>query len=98
MSLPIPLLRLRNRNVLFYCHFPDKLLSTNRKSYIMQAYRFVLDHLEELTTAMAYTVLVNSRFTQGIYLDSFSLIRRFCPNKVPQILYPAINENNYVLS
>ena len=58
----------------------------------------MLDYAEELTTAMAHTVLVNSKFTQGIYLESFSLIRRFCPNKVPCVLYPAINEKNYVLS
>ena len=26
VSLPVPLLRCRNRNVFFYCHHPDKLL------------------------------------------------------------------------
>ena len=28
VSFSLPLLRLRSRNVLFYCHYPDKLLST----------------------------------------------------------------------
>ena len=30
VSFPIPLLRLLNRRVLFYCHYPDKLLCTDR--------------------------------------------------------------------
>lgn len=98
VSLPIPLLRCRNRKVLFYCHFPDKLLSTNRASIIMRVYRFFLDHLEELTTAMAHTVLVNSRFTQSIYLQSFALISNYLPGKAPQILYPAINPKNFEMS
>ena len=63
VSLPIPILRCRNRKVLFYCHYPDKLLSTNRTSLAMKAYRLVLDTLEELTTAMAHTTLVNSKYT-----------------------------------
>ena len=64
----------------------------------MRFYRFFLDLFEEMTTAMAHTILVNSKFTQGIYLESFSLIQRCCKSKVPQILYPAINEKNYVVS
>lgn len=63
VSLPIPILRCRNRKVLFYCHYPDKLLSTNRTSLAMKAYRLVLDTLEEVTTAMAHTTLVNSKYT-----------------------------------
>jgi alpha-1,3/alpha-1,6-mannosyltransferase len=63
----------------------------------MRVYRFFLDNLEEITTAMAYTTLVNSKFTQEIYLESFPIIRRYYPNKAPRILYPAINEKNYIL-
>ena len=53
VSLPIPLLKCRNRKVFFYCHHPDKLLQTNRRSCLMKAYRFVLDNLEEVTTGLA---------------------------------------------
>ena len=63
VSLPIPLLRCRNRKVLFYCHHPDKLLSTNRSSLIMKVYRFFLDAAEEITTGLAQTTLVNSKYT-----------------------------------
>ena len=73
-SLPIPLLRLRNSKVLFYCHFPDKLLSTNRASLVMKVYRFVLDLLEEFTTGMARVILVNSNFTLNVFKESFPLI------------------------
>ena len=74
VSLPIPILRCRNRKVLFYCHFPDKLLSTNRGSLVMKVYRFFLDNLEEITTGMAQTTLVNSKFTQNVFIENFPLI------------------------
>ena len=63
VSFPIPILRLRSRNVFFYCHYPDKLLSTYRKSLIKRFYRFFLDLIEELTTALATIIVVNSQFT-----------------------------------
>ena len=63
VSLPIPLLKCRNRKVFFYCHYPDKLLNTNRGSTLMKIYRFFLDNLEEITTGMSHTVVVNSKFT-----------------------------------
>ena len=66
VSLPIPLLRCRGK-VLFYCHYPDKLLSTNRRNCVMKLYRVVLDFWEEVTTAFATVTLVNSKYTQGIY-------------------------------
>ena len=40
----------------------------------MKAYRFVLDNVEEVTTGMAHTVVVNSRYTQQVYVDNFPLI------------------------
>ena len=74
VSLPVPLLRCRNRNVFFYCHHPDKLLNTNRAGTLMKAYRFILDNVEEVTTGMAHTVVVNSKYTQKVYVDNFPLI------------------------
>jgi len=60
VSFPIPILKWSNKRVLFYCHFPDKLLSTNRGSIIMRTYRWFLDLAEELTTGAAQTIVVNS--------------------------------------
>lgn len=76
VSFPIPILRARSRNVFFYCHYPDKLLSTDRRSFLKRFYRFFLDLIEELTTAMAKTIVVNSLFTQNVFLNSFPLLRR----------------------
>ena len=50
--------------VLFYCHFPDLLL-TQRRSALHGAYRRVLDAVEEASTGQAHQILVNSLFTQG---------------------------------
>ena len=64
ISACIPVLRLRRRGakILFYCHFPDMLL-TQRRGLLKKAYRAPLDWLEEWTTGLADTVLVNSKFT-----------------------------------
>lgn len=90
-----------NSKVLFYCHFPDKLLSVNRGSIIMRFYRFFLDLAEELTTGMAQGIVVNSEFTQSIFVENFPIIAKtkendskfLCcyPTHLPEVLYPAIN-------
>lgn len=97
VSFPIPFLRLRSRNVLFYCHYPDKLLSTERSSFLKRAYRFVLDNLEEVTTACAKCIVVNSAFTQKVFQDSFPIIQRLQRRYKPEILYPAIDEKTFIL-
>ena len=79
VSFPIPCLRCRNRKVLFYCHYPDKLLSTNRRGCLVRLYRLVLDWIEEKTTGMAMTILVNSKFTLQVFKDSFVSLRNVEP-------------------
>ena len=95
VSLPIPLLRLRYGNVFFYCHYPDKLLSTNRASIIMKVYRFFLDFAEEITTAMAKVIVVNSHFTREVFRKNFKLISKFMPGKLPSVVYPAIKMESF---
>lgn len=65
ISACIPVLRLSRKKVLFYCHFPDMLL-TKRQTCLKRLYRGPIDWLEEKTTGMADCVLVNSKFT-GAY-------------------------------
>ena len=67
---------------------------------MMRAYRFILDNLEEVTTGMAHTVVVNSEYTQKVYIDNFPLIQNYdCfKNKKPKILYPAIDPKNFIQS
>lgn len=75
--------------VVFYCHFPDQLL-TQRKSLLKKLYRLPLDLLEEITTAQADQILVNSRFTAGVFKDTFRRIKI-----VPAVLYPAVDHSNF---
>ena len=96
VSFPIPILRCRSRNVFFYCHYPDKLLSTDRSSFLKRFYRFFLDLIEELTTAMAKTIVVNSLFTQNVFLNSFPLLRRIKgAHYKPEVVYPSIDEKSF---
>ncbi len=65
ISAAIPLLKLFSAaKVVFYCHFPDQLL-TDRKSVLKRLYRAPIDWVEERTTGMADVCLVNSKFTGG---------------------------------
>jgi alpha-1,3/alpha-1,6-mannosyltransferase len=47
---------------------------------------------------MAHTTLVNSNFTQGVYIRAFPLIQRHFRNKTPKVLYPAINPKNFMVT
>ncbi|OWF55536.1 alpha-1,3/1,6-mannosyltransferase ALG2-like [Mizuhopecten yessoensis] len=83
ISACIPVLKFSKARILFYCHFPDMLL-TKRKGALKRLYRAPIDWLEEKTTGMADCVLVNSRFTAGIFKETFtSLVRT-----TPEVLYP----------
>ncbi|XP_046636949.1 alpha-1,3/1,6-mannosyltransferase ALG2-like [Daphnia pulicaria] len=75
--------------VLFYCHFPDLLLASHR-TWIQKIYRTPLDWLEEKTTGLATTTVVNSHFTAGVFCDTFKSIRRR-----PQVLYPSLNFESF---
>jgi glycosyltransferase involved in cell wall biosynthesis len=73
--------------ILFYCHFPDLLLSGERPSLLKRLYRLPLDTLEQAATGSADRCLVNSRFTAGIFRETFPrLARKMAP---PRVLYPA---------
>jgi len=51
-----------------------------------QLYRRPLNWLEERTTGQADVVLVNSKFTAGIFADTFCSLR----GVEPQVLYPSL--------
>ena len=74
--------------VVFYCHYPDQLLSTKRDSVVKRLYRLPLDWLEEWTTGMADVVLVNSLFTKQVFFGTFKRLAR--ANKTVDVLYPAV--------
>jgi len=88
LSAGIPLLRYfspRTR-VLFYCHFPDKLLA-KRGSVIKEAYRIPFDWLESWTTGASDVIVVNSRFTKGIFGDAFPGLK----HRQPGVVYPCVS-------
>ncbi|KAF8894830.1 mannosyltransferase [Infundibulicybe gibba] len=86
--------------VVFYCHFPDKLLANGafidgnlkkkNTSLIKAIYRFPMDWLEEITTRQADIILANSKFTARVFKSYFTTI-----NQKPRIVYPGINLSAY---
>ncbi|XP_053956895.1 alpha-1,3/1,6-mannosyltransferase ALG2 [Anastrepha ludens] len=91
ISVGVPILKLAKRRpkIIFYCHFPDQLLSI-REGYIKSVYRAPLNYLEEFTVGMADVTLVNSKFTLRVFGDTF---RRL--DGVPDVLYPSLNTKNF---
>lgn len=85
VSAPVPLLRLCGLKILFYCHFPDLLLS-QPGSALKAFYRAPLNWLEETSTGAAHRILVNSNFTKGVFRETF---RRLGQSRV-DVLYPTL--------
>jgi alpha-1,3/alpha-1,6-mannosyltransferase len=85
----IPLLKLllQGTRILFYCHFPDQLL-TSRRGLLKAVYRAPIDWLEEEATGMADTVLVNSNYTRGVFQGTFR--RLWARGMRPEVLYPCV--------
>ena len=86
VSAVMPILKLSRAQAVFYCHFPDKLLSTDRRSAFKRAYRAPLDFLEGFGLKTADKVMVNSEFTRETVEKAFALPVR---NNL-QVLYPSV--------
>lgn len=86
LPISVPILRYKFDKIIYYCHFPDLLLS-KPGSVWKRCYRLILDFIEEKTTNMADVILVNSEFTKETFKKTFKSIDR-----VPEVLYPSINE------
>lgn len=86
VSAGIPILKLFKYKCIFYCHFPDQLL-TKRESFLKKVYRYPLDWFEEWTTGLADIILVNSLFTKQVFYKTFKSLKQ-----VPvEVLYPSVN-------
>lgn len=85
VSICILVLRLRIPYVVFYCHYPDQLLS-HPGGYFKQLYRMPLNYLEEITTGIAHKIFVNSCYTSNVFKSTFKRLKI-----KPEILYPSIN-------
>ncbi|VDB84543.1 unnamed protein product [Peniophora sp. CBMAI 1063] len=105
LSTCVPFLRSIGRTpVVFYCHFPDKLLAhgafvdgpagtaqmRKKGNLLKRAYRVPMDWLEEITTSAADVILANSRFTARVFKAYFPSIKT-----EPTVVYPGVNLATY---
>ncbi|XP_070381218.1 alpha-1,3/1,6-mannosyltransferase ALG2 isoform X1 [Dermacentor albipictus] len=85
VSACVPILRLcRNARVVFYCHFPDLMLS-KPGGLLKRIYRWPINALEQWSTGFADSVLVNSHFTGRVFREVFPRLS----NVQLRVLYPA---------
>ncbi|CAG5113500.1 Oidioi.mRNA.OKI2018_I69.chr2.g7604.t1.cds [Oikopleura dioica] len=82
----VPILRLLSKaKILFYCHYPDQLLS-KPGSALKSLYRLPMDKFEEYSTGQAHKILVNSSFTLRVFRETFKSLK-----DIPVgVLYPAL--------
>eukprot|EP01084_Bolivina_argentea_P100338 180180_1 len=94
VSAAIPFLKLQNTKVVYYCHHPDLLLvqNKNKSSFLKQKYRTIIDWFEAITTINCDELLVNSKYTKTIVLNTFPFLKQM-PFLQPKVVYPAININ-----
>jgi len=86
ISFGVPILKFAKHSpkILFYCHFPDQLL-TKPGGFLKTIYRMPLNYMEEKTTGAADGVLVNSKFTSRVFTETFKTL-----NITPDVLYPSL--------
>lgn len=88
LSAGIPLLRLLQPavRVIFYCHFPDKLLA--RKGGLLKTlYRRPFDWVESWSTGCSDTIVVNSNFTRSVFAAAFPSL----DHRNPGVVYPCVD-------
>ncbi|KAJ8575913.1 hypothetical protein ON010_g3299 [Phytophthora cinnamomi] len=91
VSISIPFLRALGKPVLFYGHFPDKLLCIRSDSPWKRLYRVPLDFLEEITTAASDIIVANSKFSRGVFQEVFPRLQ----SKKLGVLYPPVDVKAY---
>lgn len=94
LSYCIPLLQIFswNTKILFYCHFPDKLLASH-KSLIRKIYRLLFDIVEDISTSYADEVVVNSKFTKSVVQREFKLV-----SGELKVVYPCVETDTRVFA
>lgn len=86
LSFCIPILCIFTKGkILFYCHFPDQLLSIP-SGIIKKLYRIPFNAVEEYTTGLSDKLIVNSNFTKSIFHKTFTSIKT-----VPDVIYPCVD-------
>ncbi|KAG8861246.1 Alpha-1,3-mannosyltransferase-like protein [Tulasnella sp. 330] len=96
LSACVPFLRwITGHRVVFYCHFPDKLLAggkeadvqaPKKRGIISRLYRGPADWVEERSTGRSDILLANSQFTSQMFKKSFPSV-----DQDIRVVYPGIN-------
>lgn len=88
VSLPVVIFALFSVPVVFYCHFPDKLLEESLrqqpKSLLRRLYRRCVDAVEYFSLRRATRILCNSVFTKKVFEETYPLLA------APDVVYPCI--------
>ncbi|PNS18830.1 Alpha-1,3/1,6-mannosyltransferase ALG2 [Sphaceloma murrayae] len=92
LSAGVPLLRLLSGHtrILFYCHFPDKLLALQGSGivrYLKLIYRYPFNWLEGWSTSCSDDIVVNSKFTGGVVKSAFPSLR----SRKLKVVYPCVD-------
>jgi alpha-1,3/alpha-1,6-mannosyltransferase len=72
--------------ILFYCHFPDKLLA-KKGGTLKTLYRWPFDWLESYSTGLCDRILVNSKFTKSVFGQAFPRLK----DRRPAVVYPCVD-------
>lgn len=92
LSAGVPLLRclFRHTSILFYCHFPDKLLAQSAHGalgLIKSLYRIPFNALESWSTSCSDQIVVNSSFTGQTVKRVFPALRQ----RDLKVIYPCVD-------
>lgn len=92
LSACIPLFRLLfpKARVLFYGHFPDRLLAkegSGLTKVVKQLYRVPFDSIESWSTGCADDIVVNSKFTRAVFRNTFAGMR----SRDLKVVYPCVD-------
>ncbi|KAI8867819.1 UDP-Glycosyltransferase/glycogen phosphorylase [Ramicandelaber brevisporus] len=89
ISTALPVLYGNDGRILFYGHFPDKLLA-KRTGFWRKLYRIPFDLVEGITMPFADRFVVNSKFTAKTFKREFSGVQ-----KLPEVVYPGLHLEEY---
>ncbi|KAK1056119.1 Alpha-1,3-mannosyltransferase-like protein [Friedmanniomyces endolithicus] len=92
LSICIPFFRwlYPKAKVLFYGHFPDRLLASQGEGlakYAKAVYRAPFDGIEGWSTACADDIVVNSKFTRAVFKGTFEGLRK----RELKVIYPCVD-------
>jgi alpha-1,3/alpha-1,6-mannosyltransferase len=97
LSACIPFFRLLypKAKVLFYGHYPDRLLAKQEsglRKYVKKLYRIPFDTIEEWSTACSDSVVVNSKYTRSVFKQTFPKMR----SRELKVIYPCVDTDGLV--